>query len=94
MIRIDENYSIIIDKSFSLRFEEPREKYSKKQKQNVDYTYYESFYFPSLAMALEKYVEIKQKEAKDVDELIEISKDIRLTLDRFEGIYYKEGLKI
>ena len=94
MIRIDESYSIIIEKSFSLRFEEQRQKYSKKQEQNVDFTYYESFYFPSLAMALEKYVEIKKNEAKDVDELIEISKDIRSTLDRFEGIYYKEGLKL
>ena len=88
MTRLDENYSIIIDKSYSLRFEEQREKYDKKKECYVDYTHYESDYFPSLQMALERYVEYKQKQAKDLEELLEVSRHIQKSLEKFERIYF------
>ena len=91
MTQLDENYSVKIDKSYALVFQETRKRYDKKQEKQVEYLHSETDYFPSLEMALNKYKIYRQNEAKNIDQLIEISKDIRSTLKVFSGIYFKEN---
>lgn len=76
-LTIDDNYYIDLSdlNNCVLTFSESRIR-EKKTGETEEYTFEDSWYYPNVVACLKKYLELSQKEAKDVKECIEITEKI------------------
>lgn len=83
MIKLDENYFINVEdkNNCTLTFSEQRTREKldanrKKTGETEEYIFIDEWFYPNVSACLKKYVELKQKVAKDVSECISITEKL------------------
>lgn len=74
-MKIDENYSIQTDdNNCTLVFSEQRTR-EKKDDTTEEYTFEDRWYYPTVYHCLKRYLQLAQKEAKDVEDCIRLTEE-------------------
>lgn len=94
IIVLDNNYTLTPDpfKGIILTFSEMREREKvdekrKKTGEKEQYLYEQAYYYPSVGLALKKYVELSQNSAKSLEEIIEKTDKILAVVEEFKEKY-------
>lgn len=93
MIQLNNKWHIEPDTTSGWRlvFQEPRTRLDKKTNEEVEYIFENVWYFPTLKMILEKYLEEASKECNTIEELITKLSEISKSIDDVKKIYVVEG---
>ena len=85
-IELDENYFLTPDgyAGLVLNFEEKRTKTNKK-KEEIEFIFKDKWYYPKLSMVLEKYLQLKSKEANTISDLKNIVLRVEQTISEFKN---------
>lgn len=93
-IILDSNFKMSHDsfRGIILTFSEMREREKvddkrKKTGEKEQYLFEQAYYYPSVGLALKKYVELSQNSAKNLEEIIEKTDKILAVVEEFKDKY-------
>jgi hypothetical protein len=86
MIQLGEGYTLSpdSDRGVVLTFSEEAIKKSKKTGLETPYIAETKYYYPSIGMALNKYFELSQNSAKDLEEVVSKTNEILTVIKEFK----------
>ena len=86
---LDENYFLESDgyHGLTLVFEEPRKRTKKDGSGEEEYLYLDKWYLPKISMVLNKYLELKTKNTKSIEELRDVVLRIEEKIDSIKELW-------
>jgi hypothetical protein len=87
--QLDENYFLESDgyHGLTLVFEETRMKKKKDGSGEEEFLYTDKWYYPRISMVLHKYLELRTKDTKSVEELREVVLRIETKIDSIKELW-------
>jgi hypothetical protein len=86
---LDENYFLESDgyHGLTLVFEEPRTRKKKDGSGEEEYLYIDKWYLPKISMVLNKYLELKTKNTKSIEELRDVVLRVEEKIDSIKELW-------
>lgn len=86
---LDENYFLESDgyHGLTLVFEEPRTRKKKDGSGEEEYIYIDKWYLPKISMVLNKYLELKTKNTKSIEELRDVVLRVEEKIDSIKELW-------
>jgi hypothetical protein len=86
---LDQNYFLESDgyHGLTLVFEEPRMRKKKDGSGEEEYLYIDKWYLPKISMVLNKYLELKTKNTKSIEELRDVVLRVEEKIDSIKELW-------
>ena len=86
---LDQNYFLESDgyHGLTLVFEEPRTRKKKDGSGEEEYIYIDKWYLPKISMVLNKYLELKTKNTKSIEELRDVVLRVEEKIDSIKELW-------
>jgi hypothetical protein len=86
---LDQNYFLESDgyHGLTLVFEEPRTRKKKDGSGEEEYLYIDKWYLPKISMVLNKYLELKTKNTKSIEELRDVVLRVEEKIDSIKELW-------